>query len=817
MNTLSLNEFSQLNKNEKIKIFEKIQNSIEMQKQYYYNQHKDDIPIRFYYPQENDSNFQSIKNHNENGKNDYHNYQNKNILSASISSNDSYENKKIKNLINKAKKNVLEVKKEMEKLKNINYETKNNELNNEETIQEINYMIESTTNSYDSTIKEEKNKINNYTENTLIVNGNYNHKYNKNKNKNQENNHINFGDLYQNEIKNILYNTNLNNNSLKREINEYNSIKNYSKSENNFINKNNSSKNKKAEKNRIKNKKNLLSLYSDKKISNTINTNNCSMKKNDKLKLDLKEKFGKEYFYNKEMNNPYLFDIYQNNSTKNDKQSRNKNKRYKSFSNKTKTNPQDISNKLYNMQKIIIDKINKKKQELEELEMINCTFIPKINYNSKKIMKKLEKRKEEYINNQKKQSEKIFERISDKNQIIDLIPRSNKSFNAINLYKDEFYNSNKEENIENNELKQCIFKPKINKNKSFNNNRNNNINFKYNTIDTPREKNIYKELNVKNGNKRDNMNKQFNKPTNIKQTFLKNNQKQNKIDNNLKNSKLNLNIENERKNNHKQKIENYYNSKYNYNKPEKNEYYKYIDSINVNKTESNNNYLSAYDSICDNSLSKQESRIINSKSFKKYNNINNNYVYKNNSYKNENENYINNLYNINNQYNYENNKEYIKQNKIYFSNNYIPNRQLRNTNNIKEIQIGNLTTKNNNNIYYKDNFGPIKLKENLEIEQKIEKDIERNSNNNIYRKGKIMTINNYSSIPKPHEKLSYQNNNKGVYIKKNIKNFSRNYSYTHRNNKYNINDNYNGEYNDNFNDKIINNRMIIEKLLLEEE
>ncbi len=109
------------------------------------------------------------------------------------------------------------------------------------------------------------------------------------------------------------------------------------------------------------------------------------------------------------------------------------------------------------------------------------------------------------------------------------------------------------------------------------------------------------------------------------------------------------------------------------------------------------------------------------------------------------------------------------------------------------------------------------MKENLEIEQKIEKDIERNSNNNIYRKGKIMTINNYSSIPKPHEKLSYQNNNKGVYIKKNIKNFSRNYSYTHRNNKYNINDNYNGEYNDNFNDKIINNRMIIEKLLLEEE
>ena len=44
--------------------------------------------------------------------------------------------------------------------------------------------------------------------------------------------------------------------------------------------------------------------------------------------------------------------------------------------------------------------------------MINCTFIPKIDYNSKKIMEKLENKNKE--------------KIKEKYKIIDLIPRSSK-------------------------------------------------------------------------------------------------------------------------------------------------------------------------------------------------------------------------------------------------------------------------------------------------------------------------------------------------------------------------------------------------------
>ena len=122
MNTLSLNEFSLLNKEEKIKAFDRIKKSIELQKKHYFNQHKDDdIPIRFYYPQENYSNFESIKYSNDGNENEKNNYQNNALLSSSsFSSNDSIEKERKAKLINKAKRNVLEVKKEMEKLKKNN-------------------------------------------------------------------------------------------------------------------------------------------------------------------------------------------------------------------------------------------------------------------------------------------------------------------------------------------------------------------------------------------------------------------------------------------------------------------------------------------------------------------------------------------------------------------------------------------------------------------------------------------------------------------------------------------------------------------------
>ena len=399
MNTLSLNEFSLLNKEEKIKAFEKIKNSIELQKQHYFNYHKDeDIPIRFYYPQENYSNFQSIK-YNTCNDNEKNNNQNNVLLSSSsFTSNNSIEKEKKENLIKKAKNNVLEVKKEMEKLKKLNkYKKENNELNNSDTIHEINYIIESTTNSFNSTKKSLTNNINNYVSgNPSMVNGLEN---NDNKKSNKI---INYGNLYKDELKNLLFNNdnniNLSNTHRRNEKKIYNEYTNIDSNTNNFyningsnfINKNNKSKNKKIVENRVKDSKNILYLDSEKKSSNNSNKH---------IKLDLKGKFDKEYFLNQDINSAYF-----NDKNTNNKKSRNSNKniRYKSLSNQNKINSNDISNKLYNMQKIINDKINKKKQELEQKEMKNCTFMPKIDYNSKKIVEKLEKKNK----NNKRKNEK---------------------------------------------------------------------------------------------------------------------------------------------------------------------------------------------------------------------------------------------------------------------------------------------------------------------------------------------------------------------------------------------------------------------------
>ena len=64
-------------------------------------------------------------------------------------------------------------------------------------------------------------------------------------------------------------------------------------------------------------------------------------------------------------------------------------------------------------------------------------------------------------------------------------------------------------------------------------------------------------------------------------------------------------------------------------------------------------------------------------------------------------------------------------------------------------------------------------------------------------------MDDYSSIPNA---FLFYPKNKVVYIKKNVK-YQRNYSYTNRNNYLNLNDR----------NKILNNRMVIQKLLQEEE
>ena len=99
---------------------------------------------------------------------------------------------------------------------------------------------------------------------------------------------------------------------------------------------------------------------------------------------------------------------------------------------------------------------------------------------------------------------------------------------------------------------------------------------------------------------------------------------------------------------------------------------------------------------------------------------------------------------------------------------------------------------------------PIKLKDkegyfeklNLNEKNKIE---ERNKDELIPRRI-ILTSNN--SISSQSIKNNLYHNNNDVYIKK----YCRNYSYTNRNKKSNIKDN----------SKLLYNRMVIKKLLLDE-
>ena len=174
------------------------------------------------------------------------------------------------------------------------------------------------------------------------------------------------------------------------------------------------------------------------------------------------------------------------------------------------------------MQKIIKDKINKKKQEIEEKEMRNCTFIPKINSKSKKIMEKLDCKNKNLFED-KESHEYIEKEIIKGKSGIDLIPRYNKSLINHNKGKNNF-SKNKRNcyNQKYDELKECTFKPTINKNKSINYFRGAN-NYQYNTINI-QQANNYKDNMWNNNYEKD----YFNKPTNIKKSFSQLNNQINK-------------------------------------------------------------------------------------------------------------------------------------------------------------------------------------------------------------------------------------------------------------------------------------------------
>ena len=366
----SLKEFSNLNYEQKIQIVENIQNIIESQKKKYLKQNNDEILISSYIP--NNSNLNNIQI-------------TENDLSSSTSSDDININITKKNdVIQQAKNNIIKAKKDFEKFQMQYYlyklsKEKNKEIN-EEIIKEtnhdkeINYMIESTTNSYNSSY-------------------NNNNFYNYQNNDNSKNN-VYINDIRFSKIKKIPLNINHNKNvyTFKKKLIKENIKENMNKSEKCKLIKSRTNINSSIKKNRINSSIEIRNKMPPTKINNyTLQsqgkkniTKSCSNidKKQEFKKID---KIQNINIIKKKLN---FSEIKKNNKS-------NKNLlRTLSCTHRKKIDENDISNRLYNMDKIIKEKINLKKKKLEEEEMKNCSFIPKINNKSRKIAKKLEMRNE---------------------------------------------------------------------------------------------------------------------------------------------------------------------------------------------------------------------------------------------------------------------------------------------------------------------------------------------------------------------------------------------------------------------------------------
>ena len=366
----SLKEFSNLNYEQKIQIVENIQNIIESQKKKYLKQNNDEILISSYIP--NNSNLNNIQI-------------TENDLSSSTSSDDININITKKNdVIQQAKNNIIKAKKDFEKFQMQYYlyklsKEKNKEIN-EEIIKEtnhdkeINYMIESTTNSYNSSYN--NNIFYNYQNNDNSINNDY------------------INDIRFSKIKKIPLNINHNKNvyTFKKKLIKENIKENMNKSEKCKLIKSRTNINSSIKKNRINSSIEIRNKMPPTKINNyTLQsqgkkniTKSCS-------NIDKKQEFKKI----DKIQNINIIKKKLNFSKINKNNKSNKNLlRTLSCTHRKKIDENDISNRLYNMDKIIKEKINLKKKKLEEEEMKNCSFIPKINNKSRKIAKKLEMRNE---------------------------------------------------------------------------------------------------------------------------------------------------------------------------------------------------------------------------------------------------------------------------------------------------------------------------------------------------------------------------------------------------------------------------------------
>ena len=355
----SLNEFSNLNYEQKIQIVEKIQNIVEFQKKKYLKQNNDEILISSYYPKNSDIN--NIQN-------------TENDLSSSTSSNDDINIKKENYIIEQARNNIINAKKDFEKFKTqyylfkLNQEKKRENLKESISNKEINYVIESTTNSLNSS-----------------YNNNY---YNYQNNSKYDVNDISFS-------KNKKYQINNNYNktayTFKKKIIKEKTKENWNKSDKiklvkNRLNENNNNTNNNRINSPIKIKRNIQSTKSINNFHESISKKNNTKSTSNFYKINEINKISNIINIKKKLN-------FNGINSNNNRGNRNL-IRTLSSTHRKKGEENDISNRLYNMDKIIKEKINLKKKELEEEEMKNCSFVPKINNKSRKIVKKLEMKNE---------------------------------------------------------------------------------------------------------------------------------------------------------------------------------------------------------------------------------------------------------------------------------------------------------------------------------------------------------------------------------------------------------------------------------------
>ena len=355
----SLNEFSNLNYEQKIQIVEKIQNIVESQKKKYLKQNNDEILISSYYPKNSDIN--NIQN-------------TENDLSSSTTSNDDINIKKENYIIEQARNNIINAKKDFEKFKTQYYLFKLNKEKNRENLKEsisnkeINYVIESTTNSLNSS-----------------YNNNY---YNYQNNSKYDVNDISFSKNKKYQINNDYNKTAY---TFKKKIIKEKTKENWNKSDKiklvkNRLNENNNNTNNNRINSPIKIKRKIQSTKSINNFHESIGKKNNTKSTSNFYKINEINKISNIINIKKKLN---FNGINSNNNRSNRKLIRTL-----SSTHRKKGEENDISNRLYNMDKIIKEKINLKKKELEEEEMKNCSFVPKINNKSRKIVKKLEMKNE---------------------------------------------------------------------------------------------------------------------------------------------------------------------------------------------------------------------------------------------------------------------------------------------------------------------------------------------------------------------------------------------------------------------------------------